>query len=412
MIVFERAQLSNGLRVLVHEDKSTQLATFNILYDVGSKDERPDLTGIAHLFEHLMFTGTPQVPTFDEPIQKAGGENNAFTSNDVTSYYQTLPAVNLETSIWLESDRMMNLALNEYSLEIQRKVVIEEFKEHYLNQPYGDAWHKLRAMAYTSHPYRWPTIGLQPEHIAQATLDDVRSFYHRFYCPANAIAVIAGNAQPNHVLQLMEQYFGSIPAGSSVDRQLPCEPPQLEPKRMEIQADVPSNALYIAWHFPARCDSAYYPADIITEILGGGKSGRLFQRLVKEQLLFSEITCYHTGSIEPGLIVIEGKIAEGVSVQKAEKAILEEVQRLIDEAVPAKELERVRNRIESQMIYSELECLNNAVNLAMAELLGDANLVNTEVEYYLQVSPADIQKQAATMLVPHNSSTLLYLSNN
>ncbi len=412
MIVFERVQLSNGLRVLVHEDKSTQLATLNILYNVGSKDERPDLTGIAHLLEHLMFTGTPQVPVFDEPIQKAGGENNAFTSTDVTSYYQTLPAINLETSIWLESDRMINLALNDYSLEIQRKVVIEEFKEHYLNQPYGDAWHKLRAMAYSSHPYRWPTIGLRPEHIAQASIDDIRSFYHRYYCPSNAIAVIAGNARPGYVLELMEQYFGSIPAGAPVERQLPCEPPQYEPKRMEVKADVPSNALYIAWHFPARYDKAYYCADLITEILGGGKSGRLFQRLVKDQLVFSEITCYHTGSIEPGLIVIEGKIAEDVAVQKAEQAIREEVQKLVDEVVPTNELERVRNRVESQTIYSELECLNKAVNLAMAELLGDANLVNTEVEYYFQVSPADIQEQAAAMLVPQNSSTLLYLSKN
>src|SRR5690606_34879593 len=287
MIEFERFKLDNGLTVLVHEDHSTPMAVLNVLYDVGARDEDPEKTGFAHLFEHLMFGGSANIPNYDGPLQQVGGENNAFTSNDITNYYLSLPAVNVETALWLESDRMLDLAFDEKGLEVQRNVVSEEFKQRYLNQPYGDVWLRLRPMAYQVHPYRWATIGKELAHIEDARMEDVRNFFNTYYHPGNAILAIAGDVDTAQVQQLVEKWFGPIPAGTRPVRSLTPEPPQQEARREVVQADVPVHAIYIAFPGPARLDTDYHAADLLTDLLGSGQSALLFRNLVKETELFS-----------------------------------------------------------------------------------------------------------------------------
>ena len=412
MIEFKRSTLTNGLKVLVHEDISTPLAAVNVLYNVGSRDEDPNQTGFAHLFEHLMFGGSASIPVFDEPLQRASGENNAFTSTDITNYYETLPAHNLETALWLESDRMNELAFSEHSLDIQRKVVCEEFKEHYINQPYGEVWHRLRELAYSTHPYQWPTIGKKLEHIEDARLNDVKSFFYKYYRPDNAILVVAGAVEAAQVFELAEKWFGNIAAGNTPARKLTPEPIQKELKSLTLHADVPLDAIYKAWHMPARMDATYYAADLITDVLSGGKSGRLYQSLVKEKKLFSEINAYQTGSIDPGLIVAEGKLVKGVTMEQAERAIDEEISKIAGNLIDEMELTKVKNRVESQIIFSETELLNKAMNLAYYELLGDAAMVNEEAAQYLKTSAADIQEQAQGIFTKENCSVLYYHANN
>ena len=411
MIHYEKFTLENGLRVLVHRDTTTHLAAFNLLYNVGARDETEDKTGFAHLFEHLMFGGSKNIPSFDEPLQRAGGENNAFTSNDITNYYETLPAHNLETAFWLESDRMLELDFEGRALEVQRKVVCEEFKEHYINQPYGDVWHKLRTLAYTTHPYKWPTIGKELSHIENATTQDVKDFFFKNYRPNNAILVIAGNVELNEVKRLAEKYFGNIPSNPSVQKNIAAEPKQVAERKLEVRADVPLDAIYKVYHMPARLDEKYYRIDLLSDILSAGKSSRLYQRLVKEKQLFSEVSAYITGSIDPGLFVFEGKLVKGVKMEDAEKAIEEELNHIIDNGVDAIELEKVKNRVESQIEFAEMEVLHKAMSLAYAELLGDANLVNTEKSLYQKVSAAEIQNEAKNILRKENCSTLYYYAN-
>lgn len=412
MIAFKKSTLKNGLKIIVHEDSSTPLAAVNLLYNVGSRDETPDQTGFAHLFEHLMFGGSRNIPVFDEPLQKASGENNAFTSTDITNYYETLPAHNLETALWLESDRMNELAFSEHSLDVQRKVVCEEFKEHYINQPYGDVWHKLRELSYSTHPYQWPTIGKKLSHIEEAKLSDVKSFFYKHYRPDNAILVVAGFVKAEEIFTLAEKWFGDIPAGHKPPRNIPQEPPQRGLKSLTIEADVPLDAIYKTWHMPARMDARYYAADLITDVLSGGKSSRLYQSLVKEKKLFSEVNAYQTGSIDPGLIVVEGKLVKGVKMDQAESAIDEEISKMAGGLIDETELTKVKNRVEAQIIFSETELLNKAMNLAYYELLGDANLVNDEADHYLNTSAADIQKQAQDIFTADNCSVLYYHSKN
>ena len=311
MINFEKFQLDNGLRVIVHEDKSTPMIVLDVMYDVGARDEYPGKTGFAHLFEHLMFGGSVNIPSYDEPLQMAGGENNAYTTNDLTNYYCQLPAENVETAFWLESDRMLSLAFDENSLEVQRKVVSEEFKEHYINKPYGDVWHKLRALAYKEHPYKWMTIGQELSHIENATLENVKDFFFEHYTPSNAVLTVAGNINAAHAKELAIKWFGDLPAGNKYNRNIPREPRQTEPNFQEVTADVPLDALYKCWHVCDRLDPRYYAMDLITEILGSGASSRLYEKLVKEKQLFSHISCSHTGSADPGLLVIEGKLIRG-----------------------------------------------------------------------------------------------------
>ena len=412
MINFERFVLSNGLRLLVHTDKSTPMAVVNVLYDVGAKDENPDKTGFAHLFEHLMFGGSKNIPVYDEPLQLAGGENNAFTTNDFTNYYCQLPAENLETAFWLESDRMLSLAFSKKRLDVQRKVVCEEFKENYINKPYGDVWHKLRELAYSTHPYRWMTIGKELKHVEEATLEDVKIFFHKFYNPLNAILVVAGNVEAGQVKLLTEKWFGPIPSGEKYMRQLPEEPPQLAPRTLEVKADVPLDALYKCWHIYPRLDDRYYVADLITDVLGSGASSRFFNVLVKEKKLFSNIECYHLGSTDAGILVIDGKLVKGVSMKLAEEAVEEEIQKFMIQGVEIKELEKVKNKTESAMVFEDMSLTSKASSMAIYELLGDASLINTELEKYKAVTPDAIARVSKEIFNKNNCCTLYYLSNN
>ncbi len=412
MIQFDRFVLENGLKVLVHEDKSTPMAVVNVIYDVGAKDEDPAKTGFAHLFEHLMFGGSVHIPVYDEPLQLAGGENNAFTTNDLTNYYCQLPAENIESAFWLESDRMLSLAFSKKSLEVQRKVVSEEFKEHYINKPYGDVWHKLRELVYTSHPYRWMTIGKDLKHIEDVTLDDVKAFFYKHYNPANAILVVAGNVELQQIKDLSEKWFGNIPSGEKYNRNLPMEPTQTAPRFLEVKADVPLDALYKCWHICPRTDDRYYTTDLISDILSGGGSSRLFQSLVKEQQLFSNIECFHMGSTDAGIIVIEGKLVKGVDIKQAEAAVNVELKKLQEEGISVAELEKVKNKTESAMAFEDMSVMNRASSIAMYELLGDADLMNTELDKYRAVTAESIVELSRIIFDENNCSTMYYLSTN
>lgn len=412
MIHFDRFVLDNGLRVIVHEDHSTPMAVVNVMYDVGSRDEDPDRTGFAHLFEHLMFGGSINIPDYDMPLQLAGGENNAYTSSDVTNYYIQLPAENLETAFWLESDRMLSLAFNEKSLEVQRKVVCEEFKEHYLNKPYGDVWFKLRQMAYQRHPYQWLTIGKELSHIENAKLEDVKNFFFKYYRPVNAVLVVAGHVKTEQVKQLAQKWFGDIPAGEKYVRSIPEEPKQSAPRKQTVSADVPLDAFYKTWHIYTRLDDRYYVADLITEILGGGGSSRLYQALVKEKQLFSNIECYHFGTVDAGLLTIEGKLIKGVKMEAAEKAVEEELSRLKQSGIDDKELVKVKNRTEAVIAFEDMSLTNRAGSLAFYEVLGDASLMNKELAKYQAVTADELLQETRIIFDENNSSTLYYNSKN
>ncbi|HZF65200.1 MAG TPA: pitrilysin family protein [Chitinophagaceae bacterium] len=412
MVEFERFSLSNGLRVIVHQDVSTPMAVVNVMYDVGAKDEDPDRTGFAHLFEHLMFGGSINIPEYDEPLQMAGGENNAYTTNDLTNYYIQIPAENLETAFWLESDRMYSLAFTDKSLDVQRKVVCEEFKEHYLNKPYGDVWHKMRELAYTVHPYRWMTIGKELSHIETAQLADVKNFFFKHYRPVNAILSVAGNVTVDQVRELAEKWFGSIEPGDKYHRQLPEEPAQVAPRKLEVYADVPLDALYKCWHMYSRLDPRYYAADLITEVLGGGGSSRLFQRLVKEKKLFSNIECYHHGTVDSGLLTIEGKLVKGVKMEDAEAALSEELEKIKTDVITDAELEKVKNKTESIIAFEDMSIMNRANSLAFYELLGDASLMHTELGRYHGVTIQDVRNVCNELFNDGNCSTLWYMSKN
>jgi zinc protease len=412
MIQYEKFTLSNGLRIIVHEDKSTPMAVLNVIYDVGARDENPDKTGFAHLFEHLMFGGSINIPTYDEPLQVAGGENNAFTTNDLTNYYCELPAENIETAFWLESDRMLSLAFSEKSLEVQRKVVCEEFKEHYINKPYGDVWHKIREIAYTKHPYKWMTIGKELSHVENATLQDVKDFFFKHYTPSNAILVVAGNVNVEKVKALAEKWFSTIPAGEKYQRNIPTEPKQTAPKSGEVKADVPLDALYKCWHIYPRTDNRYYTVDLLTEIMSGGGSSRLVQSLVKEKQLFSNIECYHLGSTDAGLLTIEGKLIKGVNMKDAEAAVIEEIHKLQQEGITEKELQKVKNKTESLMAFEDMALVSRATSLAMYELLGDASLINTELDKYNAVTAEQIIEESKIVFDENNCSTLHYYAKN
>lgn len=408
MIKYEKFVLPNGLRVLVHEDPHSSMACMNILYDVGARDEQEDKTGFAHLFEHLMFSGSVHIPSYDQPLQRVGGENNAFTSNDITNYYITLPANNLETAFWLESDRMMGLAFNDQGLEVQRNVVIEEFKQRYLNQPYGDVWLRIRELAYQVHPYKWATIGKEIKHIEEAKMEDVKAFFKKFYAPNNAIMAITGNVKLAEVKQLTEKWFGDIPASEPNLRNIPQEPRQLAPRKLEVNAAVPVDAVYLAFHTVDRLHDDYYIADLLTDVLSRGTSARLYRRLVKERHLFSEVNAYVLGSIDNNLIVVEGKPHEAVSTEEAEKALWQELEALSNESISEEELTKVKNKVESTMRFAELSILDKAMNLSFYELLGNADLYNQEIEKYMQVSCTDIQRFAKETFRKENSSTLIY----
>lgn len=408
MINYKKHQLSNGLKVITHFDDSTPIVAFNLLYNVGARDENPEKTGFAHLFEHLMFGGSINIPNFDEPLQRVGGENNAFTNNDVTNYYITLPKENVETAFWLESDRMLSLAFSEKSLEVQRNVVIEEFRQRYLNQPYGDVWLHLRPLAYKVHPYQWATIGKEISHIENATMQEVKDFFFSHYRPNNAILVVAGNITHDEVVLLSEKWFGDIPAGEIKKRNLPEEPQQTEARKLTLERDVPANAIYKAYHICKRTDDNYYVFDLISDLFSRGNSSRFYKSLIKEQKLFSEIDAYLTGDFDPGLFVISGKLSDGVSYEKAEQAILNEINKLQTEIVDEKDLQKLKNNVESHHVFGQMSVLNKAMALAFAELMGDIDLVNKEVEKYSAITSQQIKDIANKFLIENNCSTLYY----
>lgn len=410
LIEFSKFQLDNGLRVLVHEDRSTPMVAVNVLYDVGSRDEKEDKTGFAHLFEHLMFGGSENIQNFDSIIQMAGGENNAFTNNDITDFYEVLPAKNLEIALWLESDRMHRLRFDQEVLDVQRKVVVEEFNESCLNQPYGNAWHHIANLVYKTHPYRWPTIGLVPEHIVSAKMDNVQAFFESYYHPSNAILTVSGNVQLEEVTTLVQKWFGSIPERKKPERKLPTERPQNAFRALDLEAQVPADAIYLAFRMPERSHPDFYAFDLLSDLLCNGRSSRLYRKLLRERDLFSQIDCYVTGSLDPGLFIIEGKLPENVSLTQAEQAIWEEIDRIKTVTVPEKELQKVKNRVESNLLFSETSVLNKAINLAFFELLDMPERINEEAQLYAALEATDIKRCANSLLNRDNCSTLRYIS--
>ncbi len=408
MIEIEKFCLDNGLRVVVHNDNSTPIVSFNLLYDVGSKDEDSNRTGFAHLFEHLMFGGSVNIPVFDEHLERTGGENNAFTNNDFTNYYITIPKENLETAFWLESDRMLSLAFSKKSLEVQRNVVVEEFNQRYLNQPYGDVWLLLRPLAYKVHPYRWPTIGMEPEHIKKATVNDVKSFFYKHYAPNNAILTVAGPVSTKEIFDLSTKWFGEIEKRPVPLRNLPKEPKQNEHRILEVERDVPFDSIYKAYHMSNRKNNDFHVSDLISDLLSNGKSSRLYQKLVKEHNIYSDINAYITGDIDEGLFIITGRLYKNTSFKVAESALNEELENIKSKTLDGYELEKVKNKFESNFKFAEANPLDKAMNLAFYELLGDANEINFEVEEYRDVSAENVKEVASKIFTEENCSTLYY----
>jgi len=416
MISFQKFELKNGLKVIVNEDPSTPLAAVNILYKVGARDEDENKTGFAHLFEHLMFGGSVNIPNYDEPLQRAGGENNAFTNNDFTNYYLTLSAENLETAFWLESDRMLSLAFSEKSLEVQRNVVIEEFKQRYLNQPYGDVWLLLRPLAYKVHPYKWSTIGKDISHIENATIGDVKSFFTAYYRPENAILTLSGNVTVENVRKLAEKWFEGIGSqkaevrGQKLEKVYAEEPKQNEKRVLKVEKKVPASRIYKVYHCCSRMDKEFYATDLLSDVLSKGKSSRLYQSLVKEQKLFTEMNAYMTGDLDKSLFVFEGRLVNGVEMERAEKAIDFEIEKIKSGKVSERELKKSKQQIESGIVFSEINIANRALNLGYYEMLGDASQINAQVDFYNAVSDAEVQQAANDILREENCSVLYYLS--
>ena len=408
MINFQKFELDNGLKVIVHKDKSTPLVAFNLLYDVGARDEDPSRTGFAHLFEHLMFSGSVNISNYDEIVEKAGGQNNAFTSNDITNYFITLPKENLEQVFRLESDRMLGLAFTSKSLEVQRSVVIEEFKQNYLNQPYGDIHLLLRPLAYKKHPYQWPTIGKEISHIENATMKEVKSFFYKHYAPNNAILVVAGDVELDQVKSLSEKWFGPIDRREHFSRNIPQEPIQTQARSLKVERDVPVDVIYKVFHMCARTHNDFFATDLISDILSRGHSSRLNNALVKEQRLFTNIEAFVGGSMDRGLFYFAGKLAPNVTMQKAESGIDAEIEKLKMNKISDTELRKVKNKVISVHMFSELNVLNKAMNLATSELMGDANLVNKQIDLYEAVTSDKILTIAQDIFRKENSNTLYY----
>lgn len=408
MIDYKHFTLDNGLKVYVHEDHTTPVAVLNLLYNVGSRDEQAEKTGFAHLFEHLMFGGSKNIENYDEFVQNAGGENNAFTSQDITNYYITLPSSNIETAFWLESDRMLGLSFNPEVLEVQRKVVIEEFKQRYFNQPYGDVWLKLNPLSYQTHPYQWCTIGKEISHIEEATMEDVKAFFAKYYVPNNAYLVVAGDVTYEQVKKLAKKWFAAIERGAVIEKNFPKEQRQTQARFLEVAADVPASALYKTYHMCNRTSYQYTPTDLLSDLLGRGKSSRLYQKLVQEQKMFSSISASVTGATDDGLLVISGKIYDGVTLEEADKAVSDIVEEFRTTQPSESELQKVKNQAESTLVFGEMEVLNRAMGLAYAAFLGDVDFVNEELAKIQAINPAHIQTMAHEVLRPENCSTMYY----
>jgi zinc protease len=410
MVNFERFILPNGLRVLVHQDKSTPIVAVNVLYAAGARDEHPDQTGFAHLLEHLMFEGSVNIPDYDNALQMAGGENNAFTNNDITNYYITIPRQNLETALWLESDRMLGLAFSEEKLRIQKNVVVEEYRQSYLNQPYGDVWLLLRPLIYEVHPYQWPTIGKSIEHVQNASLEKVKEFFYRYYRPSNAILVISGDVEPDVTFKLVEKWFGSIPSGSEFVRSLPQEPEQKKARKLMVEKDVPYDEFYMAFHTGTRMDDSFYTTDLLTDLLSGGQSSRLREQLVNKRRIFSDANAWISGSIDKGFLAVTGKLMHGQTIECARESLWEELFKLTQTPPGKYEMQKVINKLEAAHIYGEFGILSKSINLAYYELLGDANMLNNHIHQYSTITPEIIVKTANEIFKPEKVSELHYLA--
>ncbi len=408
MVEFEKHTLPNGLRVIVHRDETTPIAAVNLLYGVGARDEDPDKTGFAHLFEHLMFEGSVNVKDFDHQLQNAGGENNAFTTNDITNYYLTLPVENLETAFWLESDRMKGLAFSEEKLRIQKNVVTEEFRQSFLNQPYGDLWLLLRPLAYKVHPYQWATIGKNIQHIQDTSLQDVKDFFRKYYHPANAILTVVGNVEAREVFAMAEKWFGEIQAFNGQRKKLPREPEQKEERRLVAERQVPFSQIYIAFHMAPRNHPEFFPADLLSDVLANGNSSRLLQDLVKKQRIFSEANAYVSGSLDKGLFVVTGKLHPETPLEKAEEALWKHLDTLANQEVGEEELQKVKNKFEASHVFSESNVLGKAMNLAYYEFIGDADFLNRQIDQYWSLEAGDLQKTAASLFRKEKANTLYY----
>ena len=408
MIPYTKKILPNGLTVVVNRDRASKLAAVNMLYKVGARNENPARTGFAHLFEHLMFRGTREVPNFDLPVQMASGDHNAFTNNDYTDFYITLPKDNLETALWLESDRMEGLDITPAKLEAEKKVVIEEFRQRYLNQPYGDQTMLLRALAYKVHPYRWAAIGLTTDHIAEAMLEDVEAFYRTHYRPSNAVLSISADIEEERMLELAEKWFAPLADRPADAAPIPQEPAQAEARREEVERDVPAPTVTVAYHMGGRTDAGFYTADLVSDLLAGGDSGRLYTHLVKERRLLSSVNAYVTGDMDPGLFVFTGQLLPGVTPEEAETAFREEIETLQTASAAAREIEKVKNKFEANTLFGELNVMNKAMNLGFYEMLGDLALINREVGLYRAVGDDDIRSFSSRTFRPENSSTLIY----
>jgi predicted Zn-dependent peptidase len=410
MISFKKRVLDNGLTVIVSSDKNTPIVAFNLLYKIGSRDEHPDKTGFAHLFEHLMFSGSKNIPKFDTPVQQAGGQSNAFTSKDVTNFYMTLPYQNIETAFWLESDRMNELAFSKKGLDVQRNVVIEEFNQSYLNRPYGDVWQLMSPLAYKVHPYLWNTIGKEPSHIEQATMEDVKTFFYNYYRPNNAILSIVGNVNEEEMFAMADKWFGAIPSGNIPVRNLPKEPLQTEARILEVTRKVEADGIYKAYHCGNRIAPNFYPTDLLSDLFSNGRSSILYQNLIKNNPVFHELDAFITGTIDDGLFVISGKPIAGIRLQEANQLIENEINNFLKSSVNVYDLEKVKNKSISILLYSEMNALSKAKDLAYAEFLSDASMLNEELDKYLAITSEDIYTQAEQILTPTNCSSLYYFA--
>ena len=408
MITYKKTKLANSLTVIANRDRASRMAAVNILYKVGARNENPERTGLAHLFEHLMFRGTHNVPDFDTPVQMACGENNAFTNNDYTDFYITLPKDNIETAMWLESDRMTGLNLSAQACEIEKRVVIEEFRQRYLNQPYGDVSMLMREMAYTTHPYRWATIGLKPEHIAEASLEEIHSFYRNFYHPSNAILTVSGDIAPEQVFELAHKWFGSIADTPYTANPIPREPVQTEPRRMEVEREVPATTIVIAFHMGNRLSHDFFLGDLTSDLLAGGDSARLYEHLIKNKQLFTSVNAYISGDVDEGLFTFTAQLLPTTSEQAAEEALWEEIGLLQSGNISDYELEKVKNKFEANTLFGELNVMNKAMNLGYYSMIGDLPLINREVEIYRSITRSEVADFAQRTFRKDNSSTLIY----
>lgn len=403
--------MANGLVVLVHTDKSSPLATVNIRYKVGARHENEKRTGFAHLFEHLMFGGSVNVPDFDTPVQMVGGDNNAYTTNDYTNYYITLPANNIETAFWVESDRMLQLDFSEESLNVQRNVVMEEFKQRCLNVPYGDLGHLLRDLSFKVHPYRWPTIGLKLDHIANATLDEVKAFYYDHYAPDNAVLAVCGDVDAQEIFRLADKWFGGI--NRKARRVVvPSEPQQTERREMRVVRDVPADYITLAYHMGGRSSRDNYVLDLATDILSDGVSSRIVQRMVRDERIVSDVDASIWGSTDPGLLCFSGTLLPGTKFETVERAFYEEIDRMIDGDITDFELQKCKNRTEASKVFSEMSLQAKATALCGYELLGDVNLINTESEIIDSVSRQEISDTMKRVCRKSNESVLYYEASN